>query len=897
MKDFFISYNKADRVWAEWIAWQLEESGRSVVIQAWDFRPGGNFVLDMQRAAEDCERIIAVLSPDYLTSRFTAPEWAAAFAKDPTGEKGLLLPVRVRECELRGLLSQAVYIDLVQADETKAKELLLAGIMRGRAKPDIEPRFPESIQRIAYQQLRFPGALPPIWNIPYQRNPNFTGREEDIAAMREALNAGAVAALAQAITGLGGIGKTQLAIEYAYRRSADYTVVWWVRAEEIATMTEDYAALAVRLDLPEKDDQKLPVVVEAVRRRLGQLDHWLLIFDDARGVADVRNYIPQSHLGHIIITSRDVRWGSTAHKIEVKVLPRQNSVEFLLRRTGQQDETSGMELAAELGDLPLALEQAGAYIEATGISLADYLRLFRTRRQELWGEEQPPPDYPDTIATTWLLSFREVKQSSQAAADLMNLSAFLAPDAIPQWLLHDQAAHLPPALAATVEDELAFVRAIADLRRFSLIEVDKVAHTYSIHRLVQAVTRDQLVTGHQKAFVKAAISILNAAFPQESEDARAWPVCSAIIQHVLTAINHSERLETRSLETARLVNQSGLYFLGRAETVLAKDAFEHALIMYEALLGPDHSDVATVISNLGRVKHELGDLTGALKHFERALIKNELAHGSEHPNVARDLGNLGAVRRDLNDSIGAQSCFEKALKINLKLFGPEHTNVAKDFNNLGMMFLENGDLTRAKPLLEQALAIDEALYGPTHPKVAIRINNLGGLLQSSGDLAGARERFEQALKIDQECYGKKHPNIAVRLNNLSGVLKQQGHLEAAYSYSSESLQIYESVFGTEHPAVADVLNDLGLLLKDLGDLEKAQGCCERALKIDEGIYGIENHKVARDINNLGLVLRAAGNLVDARAAFERALNMCHKFYGAYHPNTQLVQKNLLSLGS
>src|SRR5438093_9160503 len=139
MKDFFVSYNKADRAWAEWIAWQLEEAGHTVAIQAWDFRPGANFVVEMQRAAAESRRTIAVLSPDYLDARFTQPEWAAAFAQDPTGEQGLLLPVRVRECELHGLLPQIVYVDLVGLDETASRAALLAGIDRARAKPDAPP--------------------------------------------------------------------------------------------------------------------------------------------------------------------------------------------------------------------------------------------------------------------------------------------------------------------------------------------------------------------------------------------------------------------------------------------------------------------------------------------------------------------------------------------------------------------------------------------------------------------------------------------------------------------------------------------------------------------------------------------------------------------------------------
>lgn len=160
VKDFFVSYNKADRTWAEWIAWQLEEAGSSTVLQAWDFRPGGNFVLDMQQAAAEAERTIAVLSPDYLTSRFAQPEWAAAFAQDPTGEQQMLVPVRVRACDLQGLLPQIVYIDLVGRDEASAKEALLHGVRRGRAKPPIAPAFPGGDRSVA-QHPPFPQSPPP----------------------------------------------------------------------------------------------------------------------------------------------------------------------------------------------------------------------------------------------------------------------------------------------------------------------------------------------------------------------------------------------------------------------------------------------------------------------------------------------------------------------------------------------------------------------------------------------------------------------------------------------------------------------------------------------------------------------------------------------------------------
>jgi hypothetical protein len=178
MKNFFISYNSADNQWAQWIAWQLEEADYTLVIQAWDFRPGSNFILEMHQAATQAERTIAVLSPDYLKALYTQPEWAAAFVQDPTGEKGTLLPVRIRECELKGLLPAITYIDLVDLDEEAAKDALLVGVRRERAKPTAEPGFPGAIPRSVPERPRFPGALLPIFHLPHPRNPNSSSEEK-----------------------------------------------------------------------------------------------------------------------------------------------------------------------------------------------------------------------------------------------------------------------------------------------------------------------------------------------------------------------------------------------------------------------------------------------------------------------------------------------------------------------------------------------------------------------------------------------------------------------------------------------------------------------------------------------------------------------------------------------
>jgi hypothetical protein len=588
MTDFFVSYNSADRLWAEWIAWQVEDAGYTTVLQAWDFRPGSNFIVAMQQAASEAERIIAVLSPDYLTARFTQPEWAAAFAQDPTGEKGSLLPVRVRDCAPQGLLPQIIYIDLVGLEEANAQAALLAGVRRERAKPAAAPRFPGGAPQAVGERPCFPGALPPIWNVPHLRNPHFTGRVTLLAALRTALTSGQPAALTQAISGLGGVGKTQLAVEYAYRYAIEYDTVWWVRAEESATLTTDYAGLAAALNLPEHVASVQEVVV-AVRRWFGHHGRWLLVFDNARHPAEVHAYLPQGATGHVLITSRNPNWGSMASPLAVPVFERAESITFLLQRTPQAQKAVANPLADALGDLPLALAQAAAYIEATGITLTAYLDRFTTTtiRQELLRRGMAAPDYPDTVATTWELAFQAVQETSPAGVDLLHLCAFLAPDDIPRDLLCDGRQHLLEPLAAAVASPLAFDAALAALRRYSLLQVTEEA--FAVHRLVQAVTRDRLPPDDRTTWAATAVRLMLGAFPSghEPEEVRTWPTCVRLLPHALAAAEHTEALKVEADATGELLDQMGLHLRARAQFAEARAVHQRALAITEATYGPN----------------------------------------------------------------------------------------------------------------------------------------------------------------------------------------------------------------------------------------------------------------------------------------------------------------------
>ena len=622
----------------------------------------------------------------------------------------------------------------------------------------------------ALELLRPKPAEPPgkISNIPHPHNPNFTGRVDLLEKLHQALASGERAAFTQtsAITGLGGVGKTQLALEYSYRHADDYRVIWWVRSEEPATLAADYAGLAARIDLPEKEAQDQRIAVEAVRRWLEENGGWLLVFDNAQEPENLGEYLPKTGKGHVIITSRNPNWGGTAKPLPVDVFSRDESIEFLQSRTGQKDGADT--LAGALGDLPLALEQAGAYIQETGISLSAYLKLFQERRKELLRRGKPD-SYPDTVATTWDLSFQKAREEVPASADLLNLCAFLAPDDIPKSLLSEGVEHLPERLASAVKDEMALNDAVAAMKRYSLMTV--ADDSLSVHRLVQAVARDRLSDEERKRWAEVAVWLVNDTFPYQTDEFRTWDTCSILFTHALAAAGNAEWLDVAPISTQNLLVKTGLYFKGRGEFDEAKKLHERALPIAENVYGRNDSEVAAIINNLGAILAAMGDFAGAKENYERALQIVETDLCANHPNLATVANNLGILLLELGDLEGAKELIERAVEIDENVSDLDLTNVARDFNNLGSVLHAMGNLEGAKDLIERAIETFEEVLGPDDPWVASAVNNLGSILFDIGDLEGAEKCAERALQILEKRLGEDHPKAKLVRENLVSLLR------------------------------------------------------------------------------------------------------------------------------
>ena len=413
-------------------------------------------------------------------------------------------------------------------------------------------------------------------NLP-PRNRNFSGREGLLLRLYADLRADAAAAVLPvgAVHGLGGVGKTQLALEYAHRYHSDYDLVWWIPAAEPSTAATALAALAGRVGVPAASDQQ--AVIDALFELLRRRDRWLLIYDNAEQPDTLQGLLPAAGAGSVLITSRWSAWRGHAQPLPVTVLDRRESVQLLVDRSGlpdpdreDLDQSDQLDQLAELvGDLPLALAEAAAYLEQTRIGLGDYLQLLRSRARELFGlntsasaEVSGAAADQRRVATVWSVSLDRIRHEIPAAEALLELCAFLGPG-IPRTLFCTHPEAVPDPLAEVVSDALAYNQVLAGAARYSLIELD--AHSIGVHRLVQAVVRARLAPEQEADAAATAVGLIWKAFPRDSWEAATWPACARVLPHLLAVCEHAERLHVAGEQTGRLLNRASTYLYERGQ--------------------------------------------------------------------------------------------------------------------------------------------------------------------------------------------------------------------------------------------------------------------------------------------------------------------------------------------
>jgi tetratricopeptide (TPR) repeat protein len=893
--DFFVSYTSADRAWAEWIAWQLEAEGYQVVVQAWDFTPGRDWVHEMQQATATAERVVAVLSAAYLRSGHGEAEWRAFYAQDPSGERGLLLPIRVGDVEPPGLLNTRIYVDLVGRNLQSARAALLAAALGSRGKPTQAPAFPGNQQAEvnATGAPRFPGELPPIWNVPFHPNPFFKGRDLLLTELQTRLTTPGGAVRRVVLTGLGGVGKTSVAVEHVYRQHADYDLIWCINGEQPASLLADLATLANQLGLATDLPQELQVA--ALRGWLERHQRWLLVLDNVDDPAQVAELLPRSATGQVVITSRtEIGWEPLANVLPVDILAPEDAASLLLARTGETGpaaETAAATLAATLGGLPLALEQAGAYVASTGtINLAGYAELFATRALELLTRGQPL-GYQHTVATTWSLALQTLREAQPGAVELLTLLAFVAPDNLPQPLLATHHDELPEPLASIVRDPLATADVVAALRSYSLIRV--VADGLFVHRLLQQVIRDRLDPDVAASRAGTAVKLLAEAFPGEAAmNPEVWPRCAQLLPHALAAAGHADRYQAEPAATSKLLDRVGEYLHGRGRYVEAKALLERVVAIREATLGPDHPDTLDIRATLASLLRRQGQLPEAENELRAVLTRRQQVLGDDHPATLVTRSYLAHTIQARGRLKEAEDQYRIVIERQRQLLGDDHRDTLSTRHNIAFMMQSLGRLSAAEAEYRVIFERQRQVLGDDDPDTLITRNNLAGVLQELDRLVEAEVEYQAIFALRQRVLGDDHPLTLTTRHALAFIAQKRGRLEAAEAEYQAIIDRQRELLGEEHPDILGTRHNLARLLQARGRLEEAEAQYRDVLSLQERVLGDDHRRTLSTRHALAYVLHARGQLEEAEKQYRVVIDRQLRLFGEEHPDVLGARHNL-----
>jgi tetratricopeptide (TPR) repeat protein len=650
----------------------------------------------------------------------------------------------------------------------------------------------------------------------------FMGRDKALDDLRTALETDSGAALVgSALHGLGGIGKTRLAIEYALWRETQYSALLFVRASDPATLNANLAALAAAevLDLEEKEAPQDAMKIEAVLKWLDGHPTWLMILDnvdDGAAVDAIGKLMARLKGGHVTVTARAANFPASLRPLELDVLDEDAATEFLLQRTrgdrahAGDDEDNARELARELGGLALALEQAGAYITRQRIGFARYLALWREKRESVlksFDRTTMSYDHDVGLAATWAASVEKLTPESRRLLDRL---AFLAPDPIPESLID------VPVPGEAVDYDAYEAR--AGLFAYSLITRvtgEDAADDFVIHRLVQDFAQRAMGEPARDQALLAALAWVNAAFVGDPADVQNWPALDPLAPHALAVAWHADAVAIAD-PTARLLDRVATHLESKGRYAEAEPLYRRALAIDEATDAPDRPEMASRLNNLANLLRTMNRLSDAEPLFRRALAINENRFGADHPIVATNLSNLAGALEEMTRLDEAEPLYRRALAIDEASQGPDHPDVATDLNNLAGLLLRTSRPGDAEPLYRRALAIFEASYGPDHPRVATVLNNLASLLRDTNRLGEAEPLYRRALAIGETSYGPDHPDVAIDLNNLAGLLVKTNRRDEARLLYNRALPILEKSLGADHPYSAYARKSLAALEAERG---------------------------------------------------------------------------------
>jgi len=690
--------------------------------------------------------------------------------------------------------------------------------------------------------------------------------------------------IAHVIYGLGGVGKSTLAARYA--ASCDLNPVWWITADTAANIDVGLADLAEALQPGIAAECPQAVLRERALQWLASHDGWLLVLDNVTSPADIQLLISSVPSGRFVMTSRRAAgWHGIASPIRLGVLEPGEAVDLLARiitHEGPCDIDGAEPLCGELGYLPLAIEQVGAYIVEAGITPREYMALLARAPAVMFVEGAEGTDPERTIARIWRVTLDHLADEP-LTGQLLRILAWYAPDAIPRSLLEPLA------------EPVSVHRAIRRLAAYSMITIDD--GMIRIHRLVQAVARTPDPTDpHRYPHLvgeaqRQAMALLRSALPggDPSSDLATWPNWRQILPHIEAVTNRST---PDALETAYLLTQAAAFLDSQGATARTVRHFARTRGIYHALLGPNDPATLACNNNLALAYEAAGKLEEATSLLEMTLADASRAIGARHPDTLTTANNLAGAYQRAGNLQQAIPLYRETLAAREQALGPRHRDTLDSLRNLADAYREAGRLKEAIQLLTRAVREQSLVLGPSYPSTLITRRSLACAYRQAGDLPTAITLFEQALDDTQRAMGADHPfTLAVR-TELADIYGVAGNPQRGVPMLEQIVTDRERQNGSDHPAALEARGVLAMLRQMAGDYPQALADFEHLLTDMERVIGTAHPSTLTTRNNLAATYQAAGNLDQAIRLFEQTLAGREQALTEGHPATMASRNNL-----
>ena len=740
-------------------------------------------------------------------------------------------------------------------------------------------------------------AFPAVWGKIPPRNKNFTGREGLLEKLRSGLTAGTSGqvtvvlpqVLPHALHGLGGVGKTQMAVEYAYRYGNEYELVWWISADQRVLIRSSLAALAPHLDLPSAAsigvEDAASAALDALRRGK-PYNRWLLIFDNADEPDEIRDVIPDGP-GHVLITSRNHRWEDVVEAVPVDVFARAESIAFLNKRVRRAIAPEDADrLADQLGDLPLALEQAGALQAETGMAVDEYIELLNAHASQLL-DEGKPTEYPISMTAAWNLSVSRLSERRPEAVDLLRCCAFFGPEPIPRDVFSQRISGLSPRLSELLANPIKLSRSVGELGRFALARIDPGSRTIQVHRLIQALVRDELEVEEKDrhlADVHRLLTGLQLGNPEESVN---WGRYGSILGHIVPArVQESRDLKVRdfALDLARYLYMSSDGF--------AQEFVNLFIDQWEKDSGPDDPHVLKAYREQGNILRQLGKYNEVYELNQKTLGKMRRA-GTPDDELLLLVSGIGGDLRARGDFAAALEHDDDSVRRHEEAFGPDDPRTLRAKNNLALDYCLTSRFQQARELHEVAfIGLQDAQAGAA--TVLMHWNALARAVRLSGDYAEACDLGEEALAYGLEYLGGEHPVYLLTAKDLSIAWRRLGELGRALEMCTDVHGRYVRRYGLDHPDTLAAAMSLANVQRNNGQEREGLELAADTVKRYPRIYGADHPYYLACTGNLALLYRTCQEPEKARALNEETLDNIERRLGRDHHYYLTVATNVAS---